>query len=287
MDGLSIQDEALPILERRLPALQTAFGQTDLCQRQGYSWREISWIALPCWILSRGLARQVDQMTEWGKHRVWHYPIRPVDFWHALGLTGLEMADVAATDCNSHEMDNGGMGRVSLVTYCLGRQNTSMIDTRDQDRFVGGLLRGPATEEALLNDSRWPDEDRQKLARYVDGGYIRRLDDGSFKLGVPVVSPEDDQILAPVVDDICAELASGTFERSLNAFVDRLDEHGFGHLLMQPHYLGFIGFLMMSSNLARSCMESGLLREPEGNSAMLGCWAWRRGRLMKSWRKGR
>ena len=209
MKGLSLLDEALPILKRLLPALESAYNQTDLRQRQRYDWQEISWIALPVWILSRGLARQIDQLPEWGKHRVSNYPIRPVDFWHALGLSGIDMADIAFTGCNSHEMDHGGMARASAVTVCLGRERRRMIDTHDQDRFVGGLIGGPAKEEELLIDSKWPDEDRQKLARYVEAGYIRKLDSDGFELAVPVVSSEDDAILTPAVDEICSELASG------------------------------------------------------------------------------
>lgn len=173
------------------------------------------------------------------------------------------------------------------LLYACRRKPLFAFDLAGQDRFVGGLLRSPATEEALLADSPWLDEDRQKLVRYVEEGYIRRLDDGRFELAVPVISPEDDEIIAPVVDSICVELASGMLERSLNAFVSRVDEQGFGHLLTQPHYLGFIGFLMITSEVIQHCQEEGHLRKPETEAPNLGCWAWLGGRLMDSWRRGR
>jgi hypothetical protein len=287
LGGPSLDNEALEILNRRLPELETVFAKTDLCRRQGFCWRDMAWIALPCWIMSRGLARQLDQLPEWGRHHVWHYPIRPVDFWHALGLADLSISEVMVTDCSSHECDYGGMARASIVTYCLGREQRRMIDTRDQARFVGGLLQGPATEGSLLAGSSSRDEDRQKLARYVEEGYIRRLNDSRFELAVPAVSREDDDLLVPVVDSICSELASGMLERSLNAFVARVEEQGFGHLRAQPHYLGFVGFLMIASSVIHRFMEESHLTEPDVETPNLGCWAWQGGKLMTSWRKGR
>ena len=285
MRGLSLMDEARPILQKHLPALQEALARTDLCRRQGYDWEELAWIALPSWIMGRGLVRQLNRLTEWGKHRIWRMPIRPVDNWYALGLGGLRLSDVAAFDCNSEETDRGGMGHVSVLA--LSRGHERMIDTSAQDRFVGGLLRGPNSEDALLEDSKWPDEDRDKLAGYVEKGYVRRLVDGRFELAVPVVGPEDDEMLAPIVDRVCGDLATDMLDRALNAFVDRVDEEGFGHLVPQPHYLGFVGFGLVASNVVLGCMKNGLLNEPEGERPKLGYWAWRGGRLMKGWGVGR
>ena len=82
--------EGIAILKRRLPQFREALSHTSLCGWQGFTWEELAWIALPEWIIKRGLGRQVSSLPNWGKHRILTYPLRPVDFWYLLGDCGVE-----------------------------------------------------------------------------------------------------------------------------------------------------------------------------------------------------
>lgn len=280
-------DEGLGILRRQLPKLKRVLQDTDLVRRQGYDWSHLSWIALSVWIASRGLGRQVDRSPEWGKHRVWVYPIRPVAFWHQLGLADAGQGDLFSVDCRSSERDRCGMA-FALAVQNLGYEPREEIDTHDQDRCFSRLSSGPSSEDDLLEGAKFPAEMREKLARYVESGFIRRAADDTFTLAVPLVTADDDAKLGAVVDEICAELGGELLDRALNTFVRKVDEFGFQHLLAQPHYLGFVGFLIVTSQLVRNCIDAGLLTVPESPDPNFGYWAWHEAPwLMKSWSKGR
>ena len=277
--------EGVDILRKNIPRLKETLQETDLIRRQGYTWSQLSWIALPVWITSRGLGRQVDSSPEWGKHRIWTYPIRPVDFWHLLGLADTQ--GEFKVDARSSESDTRGMAFSQAVSD-LDFEAREMIDSKDQERYIGRLSRGPQTEEQLLEGARGPMEEKEKLARYVERGFIRHSNDGRLECAVPIVTTEDDAKLVAVVDEVCAELAEGMLDRTLSAFVQQVEDLGFQHLLTQPHYLGFLGFLIATSQLIRSCIETGLLTPPVDPDPNFGYWTWYEApHLMKSWSKGR
>lgn len=282
-------DEGVDILRKHIPRLKSALQETDLVRHQGYTWSQLSWIALPVWIASRGLSRQVDRSPEWGKHRIWTYPIRPVDFWHLLGLANTQGG--FQVDSRSNETDTCGIAFSQAVAN-LDLETRELLDTNDQgrnqERYIGRLSRGPLAEEQLLEGVACPTKEKEMLARYMERGFIRRMEDGRLECAIPIVTTEDDAKLGAVVDEICAELTKGMLDRTLSAFVQQIEDLGFQHLLAQPHYLGFLGFLIANSQLIRSCIETGLLTPPADPDPNFGYWAWHQApNLMKSWSKGR
>ena len=91
-----------------------------------------------------------------------------------------------------------------------------------------------------------------------------------------------------LIDEICEELARDRLDPVLSAFVDKVDELEFSHLLTQPHYLGFVGFLRAELALCIACRREGLLKVPANPPKSFGCWAWYRApRLTRSWSRGR
>jgi RNA polymerase sigma-70 factor, ECF subfamily len=280
-------DEGVEILRKNIPRLKKTLEETSLIHRQGHTWSQLSWIALPVWITSRGLGRQIDRSPEWSKHRIWVYPIRPVDFWHLLGLADLDQQDALSVDARSTEGDTHGMAFAQAVAN-LGHEARELIDFNDLDRYIGRLSRGPLTEEQLLEGARHLEEEKEKLARYIEREFIRPSNSGKLECAVPIITAEDDAKLIDIVDEICAELAEKMLVPSLSAFVQQVEDLGFQHLLAQPHYLGFLGSLIANSQLVRSCVENHLLTPPEKSDPTFGYWAWHDApNLMKSWSKGR
>jgi RNA polymerase sigma-70 factor, ECF subfamily len=285
--NLPFIDEGVGIIRKNIPRLKKTLQETSLIRRQGYTWSQLSWIAIPVWITSRGLGRQIDRSPEWSKHRIWVYPIRPVDFWHLLGLADLQQQDAFSVDARSNEGDTHGMAFAQAVAN-LGHEARKPIDFCDLDRYIGRLSHGPLTEEQLLEGARYPEEEKEKLARYIEREFIRRSGNGQLECAIPIVTAEDDAKLVAVIDEICAELADKMLDPSLSAFVRQVEDLGFQHLLAQPHYLGFLGSLIANSQLVRSCVENRLLTPPEKPDPTFGYWAWHEApNLMKSWSKGR
>ena len=73
-ESVHLVREGVAILRRRLPQLREALSHTSLCGWQGFTWEELAWIALPEWIVKRGLGRQVSSLPNWGKHSILTYP---------------------------------------------------------------------------------------------------------------------------------------------------------------------------------------------------------------------
>ena len=289
IDNLSFVKEGVSIIKKHVPRLQSIIEETTLVREQGYDWPHLAWIAITVWIASRGLGRQVANSLEWSQHRILTYPLRPVDFWHLLGLADATFQDVFSVDAFSTEGDNSGMAfAYSISTAHLDEEPKEFIDFFDLDRYVGRLSQGPVNEEALLEEATFPDKEKEKLARYVAKGFIKRTEEDTFHLDVPTVTAEDDKKLAVVVDEICSELAPGIIDQALSGFARKVEETGFKHLLAQPYYLGFVGFHIATSELVRGCLEEHLLTMPNEPDPNFGYWTWYRApNLMKSWSKGR
>ena len=192
-----------------------------------------------------------------------------------------------SVDARSTEGDTHGMAFAQAVAN-LGHEARELIDFNDLDRYIGRLSCGPLAEEQLLEGARHLEEEKEKLARYIERGFIRPSNSGELECAVPIVTAEDDAKLIDVVDEICIELAEKMLVPSLSAFVQQVEDLGFQHLLAQPHYLGFLGSLIATSQLVRSCVENRLLTPPEKPDPTFGYWAWHDApNLMKSWSKGR
>ena len=289
VDNLSFVREGVSIIKKHVPRLRSAMEETTLVREQGYEWPHLAWIAITVWIASRGLGRQVANSPEWGQLRILTYPVRPVDFWHLMGLADTTVKDFFSVDAVSTESDQSGMAfPFSLPTAHPNEAPKGFIKFPDLDRYVGRLSRGPVNEEALLEDAAFPQQEKEKLARYVAKGFIKRTEENTFRLDVPTVIAEDDEKLAEVVDEICAELAPSILDQALSGFKRKVEDAGFEHLLAQPYYLGFVGFLVAASELVRGCIEEQLLTMPNEPDPNFGYWTWYHApNLMKSWSKGR
>ena len=58
--------------------------------------------------------------------------------------------------------------------------------------------------------------------------------------------------------------------------------------MTQPHYVGFMGGLVIACELVRACIDAGILVKPASSDPPYGYWAWYKApRLMKSWSRGR
>ena len=281
--------EGVAILKRRLPQLREALGHTSLCGWQGFTWEELAWIALPQWIIMRGLGRQVSSLPNWGKHRILTYPLRPVDFWYLVGNCGAEKEPSLWFAGMMTEWDDMGMGNVAEPRLMVGGDYRKILQDEDFDRFVGRLCEGPISEEDLFDDEDDEDEGaRSRLAEYSEEGYLVQLEDGRWRLGMPVVTGADEEQLMGTIDAICAELAGNVLDGAITAFAAKVDELEFSHLLGQPHYLGFLGFVMACKELMVACREEGLMPDPVNPPKGFGCHAWYGApRIMRAWSKGR
>ena len=286
--------EGIPILKRRLPQFREALSHTSLCGWQGFTWEELAWIALPEWIVKRGLGRQVASLPNWGKHRILTYPLRPVDFWYLLGNCGAEKEPSLWLAGMLTERDDQGMGNVAEPRLRVGGDPMKTLHDEDLDRFVGRLCEGPISEEDLLDADEEDllgdadEEARSRLAEYSEEGYLVQLEDGRWRLGMPVVTGADEERLIGTIDAICAELAGSVLDGAITAFAEKVDELEFSHLLGQPHYLGFLGFLAACKELMVACREEGLIPDPVDPPKGFGCHAWYGApRIMRAWSKGR
>ena len=278
--------EGVAILKRHLPQLREALSHTSLCGWQGFTWEELAWIALPEWIVVRGLGRQVPSLPNWGKHRILTYPLRPVDFWYLLGHCGVEQEPSFLVGGVQVEGDDMGMGNIAKPRLMVGGDCMKPLRFADLDRFVGGLCEGPISEEDLLRDA--DEEERSRLEEYSEEGYLVQLEDGRWRLGMPVVTGVDEERLIGTIDAICAELAGNVLDGALTAFAEKVDELEFSHLLGQPHYLGFLGFVTACRQLVVACREEGLMPDPVDPPKGFGCHAWYGApRIMRAWSKGR
>ena len=278
--------EGVAILKRRLPQLREALSHTSLCGWQGFTWEELAWIALPEWIVVRGLGRQVPSLPNWGKHRILTYPLRPVDFWYLLGHCGVEQEPSFRFAGVKVDGDDMGMGSIAEPRLMVGGDCMKLLRFEDLDRFVGGLCEGPIREEDLLRDA--DEEERSRLEEYSGEGYLVQLEDGRWRLGMPVVTGADEERLIGTIDAICAELACDVLDGAITAFAEKVDELEFSHLLRQPHYLGFLGFAVACRQLVVACREEGLIPDPVDPPKGFGCHAWYGApRIMQAWSKGR
>ena len=177
----------------------------------------------------------------------------------------------------------------------VGGDYRKILRFEDLDRFVGRLCKGPISEEDLLDDADEEDlfddadeEARSRLAEYSEEGYLVQLEDGRWRLGMPVVTGADEERLIGTIDAICAELAGNVLDGAITAFAEKVDELEFSHLLGQPHYLGFLGFLAACRELMVACREEGLIPDPVDPPKGFGCHAWYEApRIMRAWSKGR
>ena len=287
--------EGIPILKRRLPQFREALSHTSLCGWQGFTWEELAWTALPQWIVMRGLGRQVSSLPNWGKHRILTYPLRPMDFWYLLGNCGAEKEPSLWFAGMMTEGDDMGMGNLAEPRLRVGGDYRKTLRYEDLARFVGRLCSGPISEEDLLGDADeedWLDdadeEARSRLAEYSEEGYLVQLEDGRWQLGMPVVTEADEERLIGTIDAICAELADNVLDGAITAFAEKVDELEFSHLLGQPHYLGFLGFLATCKELIVACREEGLIPDPVDPPKGFGCHAWYGApRIMRAWSMGR
>ena len=285
-DNLSFVKDGVSIIKKHVPRLRSTLEETTLVRQQGYDWPHLAWIAIPVWIASRGLGRQVANSLEWGQHHIMTYPLRPVDFWHLLG-----MADVTFSGYIFPSMplawSRSTQAWPSVFSTAHLDERKGFIDFSDLDRYVGRLSRGPVNEEALLEDANFPEKEKTSPLcgqRFSSNGPRRN----TFHLDVPTVTAEDDKKLALVVDEICSELAPGILDQALSGFAREVEDVGFEHLLAQPYYLGFVGFHLATTELVRGCLEEHLLSKPNEPDANFGYWTWYRApNLMKSWSKGR
>ena len=278
--------EGVAILKRHLPQLREALSHTSLCGWQGFTWEELAWVALPEWIVVRGLGRQVPSLPNWGKHRILTYPLRPVDFWYLLGHCGVEKEPSFRVGGVQVEGGDMGMGNIAEPRLMVGGDCMKLLRFADLDRFVGGLCEEPISEEDLLRDA--DEEERSSLEEYSEEGYLVQLEDGRWRLGMPVVTGADEERLIGTIDAICAELAGNVLDGAITAFAEKVDELEFSHLLGQPHYLGFLGFSTACKQLIVACREEGLIPDPVDPPKGFGCHAWYGvPRMMRAWSKGR
>ena len=163
-----------------------------------------------------------------------------------------------------------GMGNVAEPRLMVGGDYRKILRFEDLDRFVGRLCEGPISEEDLLGDADEEDlfddadeEDwlgdadegaKSRLAAYSEEGYLVQLEDGRWRLGMPVVTGADEERLIGTIDAICAELACNVLDGAITAFAEKVDE--LEHLLGQPHYLGFLGFLAACKELISNYTRS-------------------------------
>ena len=148
-----------------------------------------------------------------------------------------------------------GMGNIAEPRLMVGGDCMKPLRFEDLDRFVGGLCEGPISEEDLLRDA--DEEERSRLAEYSEEGYLVQLEDGRWRLGMPVVTGADEERLIGTIDAICAELAGNVLDGAITAFAEKVDELEFSHLLGQPHYLGFLGFVRRVSNWSSPAAKKG------------------------------
>ncbi len=234
----------------------------------------------------RGLGRQVSSLPNWGKHRILTYPLRPVDFWYLLGHCGVEKEPSFRVGGVEVEGDDMGMGSIAEPRLMVGGDCIKSLRFEDLDRFVGGLCEGPISEEDLLGDA--DEEERSRLAEYSEESYLVQLENGRWRLGMPVVTGADEEWLIGTVDAICAELACNVLDGAITAFAEKVDELEFSHLLGQPYYLGFLGFMTACRQLTVACREEGLIPDPVDPPKGFGCHAWYgTPRIMRAWSKGR
>jgi hypothetical protein len=184
------------------------------------------------------------------------------------------------------EGDNKGMGNVGEPRYMLGGDYHKTMRPEDLDHFVGGLCRGPLAEGGLLADTG--DEGKKRLREYNEQDYLRQLQDDRWRLHMPVLTAEDEDLLIAPIDSICAELANDALDPTLTSFADKIDKLEFSHLLNQPYYLGFIGFQAACSSLMVACREEGLMPDISNPPQRLRLPRLVRGtQIMRSWNKGR
>ena len=208
--------EGIAILKHRLPQLRETLGHTSLCGWQGFTWEELAWIALPQWIVMRGLGRQVSSLPSWGKHRILIYPLRPVDFWYLAGNCGVKKEPSSWLVGMMTEGDDMGMGNVAESRLMVGGDYRKILRFEDLERFVGRLCGGPISEENLLGDA---DEGaRSRLAEYSEEGYLVQLEDGRWRLGMPVVTGTDEERLIGTIDAMCGRTRLQRARRCANGF---------------------------------------------------------------------
>lgn len=279
-ESISILEKGLPILKQSLPKLKSALKNTNLVKEQGFDWPYLSWITMPCWILERGLGRQVDHLPTWGHHRPMVYPIRPVDFWHLLGLGDSSLGYYSGT--RSSESDRNGFG----ISLAIEKFTTvpHMIKTNHQARYIGKLIGGPETLEALIEDAPNPQREKEQLARYVEQRLIVKDSTNQYRLNIPVVTAADDDMLTPVIDEISENLSTTFLDTALTQFSECLESLHFTHLHTQPNYIGYIGLLIATNTLARQCVDTHLLIPPPNPPPVFGAWAWWNApKLMRGW----
>lgn len=283
---LQTAEQGIVPIRRHLPQLREALAATSLCGWQGFSWNELAWIALPVWIIGRGLSRQVDSLPNWRKHRILTYPLRPVDHWYVKGDCGADSGRTFRGSATTTETKGKGMGNVGEPRYIAGGDCHKVLRFEDLDRFVGRLCDGPLSEEELLEGA---DEDaHNRLREYAEDGYLLQLSDGRWRLDMPVLTAADEALLIEPIDALCAELAHDALDATLTAFAEKLDELEFSHLLNQPHYVGFMGFHAFCTHLLYTCRQQGLMPNIDQPRKGFGCHAWYgTADMMQSWGKGR
>ena len=162
-----------------------------------------------------------------------------------------------------------------------------MIPAEYHERYIGRLVEGPRTLDELVGDAPNRKREEERLARFIELGYIA-LENNRYRLNIPVVTAQDEDRLIPAVDKICEALAQEFLDDTLSRFADIVRDLEFDHLMQEPHYVGFMGFIITTTELVCACVEQNLLVPPQKRDSAFGVWAWWEApKLMRGWSHGR
>ena len=223
--GVTLADALIP----DLPALEAAWNKTAKPD-QGYVWSDGIWPTLAILVLNIGTRRNGAPETKQeaparasGK-LYWAGGREDVSPEHVLWCTGFDNTGAGS-----------GFGCGVFWSYGLpfGRPRVGRTDERQQ--ALAALANGATHADAVATATgQSPEQAREVLGKAVEIGLVRRSGD-DLVLTFPVFRQEDDEILAPVVDEIAARLSRGILQDAIAGVPDLLRKLGYGHLEDQFH----------------------------------------------------
>jgi len=250
------------IIASHFPEVRAAFDQCQFAG-QGFDWEYMRWILATVFLGNRGIRRLLPEIYDIAP------PLRPDgNHWYFFATSPDSDQPRWSYGCSTSG-DDKGIGAVGGPALHQPVASLLKVDLRP---LIFALLQGPRPAAEMVEEGG--ENARTGIAELIEIGILVRKKD-QLHLDIPVFTQTEDEILCPVVENICQEIVDESRKPGLEGLDAQLDRLGYSHLCEQYPAMR----ASFSSGIQPYCLEGmvemGLLADGpvEGNRTW-GHWAW-------------
>jgi len=241
------------IIIKRLPKLEAAWNRTEW-PPQGYRWAVGSWITIGLFV-RKALERHATPLLPPSPPQ----PLRPGGFHYWIGghEEAPDLAKPYVTGFHIWPPEPDMLAYGYFIYYASNRPRIMLSSERG--RALTAVYRGVSEPEAIAHDyGLLVGQAREVLASLIESRLIKRQGE-ALALNFPVITPREEEILLPVLDDVTAPIGREMIGLAAVELADGLAGTGYGHLKAQfPIWAGWFR-LEIESLVIREIIERGVL----------------------------